>query len=112
MCEVIQLPKTRKFIATITTTNVYEIQIDENLNPEIIKEYEKHYAELGGDKILSLAEAIAFMAPNYAGGMFDGIGTITYDDRKHEIDVKGIRLNSIDLDQTEVEINEKEIDEE
>jgi hypothetical protein len=112
MCEVIQLPKTRKFIAKIQTTNVYEIEIDENLDPEIIENYERYFAELGEDKIFNLAEKIAYMAPNYAGGMFDGIGTITYDGKKHSIDVKGIRLNSIDLDGIEVEIDEKEIEEE
>ncbi len=112
MCEVIQLPKTRKFIATITTTNSYEIEIDKTLDQEIIDYFEEHFFELDTDKVSSIAEKIAYLSHNYFGNCLDGIGS-TFDKQKGIERAKGIKISSLeDSEDVDFKITEKkEIDE-
>jgi hypothetical protein len=113
MCEIIQLPKIRKFIATIQTTNSYEIEIDENLDQDIINYFEEHYFGLDADKVSSIAEKILYLSHNYFGSCLDGIGS-TFDKQKGIERAKGIKISSLE-DSEDVNfkiIEQKETDEE
>jgi hypothetical protein len=108
MCEITELPKTRKFIATVTTSDTFEIEIDGNLDPKIIKQFEKHFGNIAEDKIEDLAKTIAMFTPNNSEQKYEGIGYIQVDDNIPKKAVKGIRVNVIELDDTEIELKEKE----
>lgn len=100
----------RKFICTVIREDVFEITIDdEEMDKDLIPDYENCIGKLHGDKIKSLAEQIAYNCPDNFNDYYEGIGLISTDgsNLKGHIYESGLAINTISVGGCEVEVEEE-----
>ena len=104
----------KRFKTTVTRTDEYVIEIDENIiNQEWMENYKKYFADF--DTYEEHAEHLAQMRARFEHGFIEGYGTVLVDGRKpwyiqddNKVD-KGINIKILSEDQDcEVDVEEIE----
>ena len=100
----------RIFKCVVTRTDEYYIKIDEDeIDKDLITEFERDIHKLKGDKIKSLAESMCNEIMNNGTRFYEGIGYIITDGIKgcKNDNVKGIEIETVMLEDMEIEIDEE-----
>lgn len=98
----------RIFKCTVTRIDEYIIKINEDeLDQDLIPEFERDIHKLKGDKIKSLAKSICYEIMDNGNQHYEGIGYIETDGIKMMQECeKGIIIETESLEDMEIEIDE------
>lgn len=100
----------RKFRCEVTRTDEYIIEIDnEDIDKDLIQEYESSIHKLNGDKIKSLAKSMCYDLMDNSTDFYEGIGYVKKDNIGYQRDAeyeKGISIETISLEDMDIEIKE------
>lgn len=98
----------RIFKCTVTRTDEYIIKINEDdLDQDLIPEFERDIHKLKGDKIKSLAESICNEIMDNNSQHYEGIGYIETDGLKMGQECEnGIKIETVMLEDMDIEVNE------
>lgn len=99
----------REFEILIERKDKIIVKIDEdNLDTNLISDYESTMSNLGNDKIKKLAENIAYQYMDNFNQTYEGIGVIKTDglDFGKEDIVEGIKIETVYTEDIEIEVDE------
>lgn len=98
----------RIFKCTVTRVDEYIIKINEDeIDKDLIPEFEKSIHKLKGDKIKSLAESMCYGIMDNNNQHYEGIGYIETDGLKMGQECEtGIRIETVMLEDMEIEVDE------
>lgn len=99
----------RVFKCTVTRTDKYYIKIDEDeIDLDLIPEFERDIHKLKGDKIKSLAESMCNVIMDNNNQFYEGIGYVETDGLGVIGDhcENGIKIETIMLEDMDIEVDE------